>query len=268
MTADVGSVGGYREFVPRVQERTWLEALWVHVAPAAPACTDHRVVADVAPSLCFQCSRDATGRPTTGRLLMIGPVWTPRRYRPAPGARMEAVRLKPEWCRALLGADPGEHGDSLDDFRGVDRAFGGRLLDRLSLTRTSGEALKLLAGAVKGRRADANPTTPLGLAHAALETVRTGPATPRLVEIAEDLGVTSRHLRRVVGEHAGSSPRRFARVQRFLRFLRDADAAPHPVWADLAATHGYADQAHLIRETRALSGVTPATLHAERIAED
>jgi AraC-like DNA-binding protein len=181
---------------------------------------------------------------------------------------MEAVRLKPEWCRALLGADPGEHGDSYDDFQAVDAELGGPLLDRLGQTRTSGEALTLLAEAVHGRRTDTDPSAQLDLAHAALETVRTGPATPRLAEVAEDLGVTSRHLRRVVGDHAGSSPRRFARVQRFLRLLRDADSSPNPAWADLAAAHGYADQAHLIREAKALSGVTPTVLHADRMAED
>ncbi|WP_372494350.1 hypothetical protein [Actinoallomurus purpureus] len=34
--------------------------------------------------------------------------------------------------------------------------------------------------------------------------------------------------------------------------------------ADLAASAGYADQAHLGREARALSGLTPSALLAER----
>jgi AraC-like DNA-binding protein len=46
--------------------------------------------------------------------------------------------------------------------------------------------------------------------------------------------------------------------------VRVADAEPEPAWADLAYDAGYYDQAHLIREVRALSGLTPVRLHAER----
>jgi AraC-like DNA-binding protein len=65
----------------------------------------------------------------------------------------------------------------------------------------------------------------------------------------------------------GMSPRHFARIQRFHALLRASDLAPRPSWAALAADYGYADQSHLIRDVRHLAGVSPARLHAERIAE-
>lgn len=179
---------------------------------------------------------------------------------------MEAIRIKPEWCRTLVHADPAAHIDAVDAVALLDRALNARLLSRLLRTRSSHEALGVMADTVR-RRHGARTTAQQGLASAALETLRARSGAPLLREVAEDLGVSARHLRRVVADHAGTSPRRFARVLRFLRLLREADAAPAPGWAQLAAAHGYADQAHLIREARGLTGTTPAVLHAERQAE-
>ena len=43
-----------------------------------------------------------------------------------------------------------------------------------------------------------------------------------------------------------------------------ADPTRLPAWTALAYAAGYADQSHLIREFRALAGVTPARYAAER----
>jgi AraC-like DNA-binding protein len=50
---------------------------------------------------------------------------------------------------------------------------------------------------------------------------------------------------------------------RFQRLLRDLPASDGVGWAALAARHGYADQAHLIRDFRELTGRTPARFLAE-----
>ena len=74
-----------------------------------------------------------------------------------------------------------------------------------------------------------------------------------------------RHLRRLVLTHAGLEPRTFQRVARFQRFLALAErTGGDGSLAGLAARAGYADQAHLSREVRALSGLTPTALLAER----
>jgi len=46
--------------------------------------------------------------------------------------------------------------------------------------------------------------------------------------------------------------------------VRLVDAAAAPSWTSVAYDAGYADQAHLARECRALAGVTPTVLAAER----
>jgi methylphosphotriester-DNA--protein-cysteine methyltransferase len=78
-------------------------------------------------------------------------------------------------------------------------------------------------------------------------------------ETAATLGVSSRHLRRLLIQHSGLGPKEHQRVIRLRRFL------DHPGPLALAAvTSGYADQSHLAREVKRLSGLSPTMLRSER----
>jgi AraC-like DNA-binding protein len=91
-------------------------------------------------------------------------------------------------------------------------------------------------------------------------------------ELAEDTGWSRRHLLTRFRGQVGLTPKPAARVLRFQRAARllvpaavyDGAAVP-PVAsiADVAATCGYADHAHLVREFRALAGCTPTEYLAE-----
>jgi hypothetical protein len=63
-------------------------------------------------------------------------------------------------------------------------------------------------------------------------------------------------------ETVGYGPATLVRVQRFQRFLALAGVHPGATLARLAADAGHADQAHLARECRRLSGLAPAALLA------
>jgi AraC-like DNA-binding protein len=60
------------------------------------------------------------------------------------------------------------------------------------------------------------------------------------------------------------TPKLFARVCAFQRVIRSIGQRSEIDWADTAATCGYYDQAHLIREFRAFSGLTPVSYLARR----
>ena len=76
-------------------------------------------------------------------------------------------------------------------------------------------------------------------------------------EVSRDLGLLPRTLRRRFTAQVGLTPKRFARVQRMRRLVRDLDGQAEVDWAAAAAKHGYADQPHLADEFRELVGVTP-----------
>ena len=76
-------------------------------------------------------------------------------------------------------------------------------------------------------------------------------------EVSDGLGLLPRTLRRRFTAQVGLTPKRFARIQRLQRLVRDLDGQTQVDWAATAARHGYADQPHLADEFRELVGVTP-----------
>jgi len=86
-------------------------------------------------------------------------------------------------------------------------------------------------------------------------------------EVAARLGLLPKTFVRRFREQAGLAPKRYSRVRRLqcvLRLIGDPDTAN---WADLAAHHGYADQAHLIHDFRALTGMAPTACRARSPGE-
>ncbi len=84
-----------------------------------------------------------------------------------------------------------------------------------------------------------------------------------VADVAEATGYSARQLHRRTLPLFGYGPQHLARVLRLVRALRQADAG-RP-WSEVAQLAGYADQAHLARDVRALAGVTPTGLRHERV---
>jgi AraC-like DNA-binding protein len=78
----------------------------------------------------------------------------------------------------------------------------------------------------------------------------------RVDRLAPELGFSERQLRRRFAVAVGYGPKTLQRVLRLRRFLR-ADPAS---LAQAALEAGYSDQAHLTRECRDLTGLTPSRL--------
>ena len=77
------------------------------------------------------------------------------------------------------------------------------------------------------------------------------------------------HLDRQFTEQVGLSPRTLARILRMRRLLEEIDVHGSVGWADKAADLGWSDQAHLIRDFKRHTGVTPSEyLTAQRSTYD
>jgi AraC-like DNA-binding protein len=78
--------------------------------------------------------------------------------------------------------------------------------------------------------------------------------------LAETSRLSPRQFRRRFTAAVGLSPKELARIWRLRRCALAALDASGPEaarWAELAAAHGFADQAHLVREFRHLLGLPP-----------
>jgi AraC-like DNA-binding protein len=120
------------------------------------------------------------------------------------------------------------------------------------------DASRLLARAVDAHVSDA------------AAELRVVDAVVRLAEhedartVADALGVTTRTIHRRCLHQFGYGVKTLQQVLRFRRFLHLAENAPDEPLALLAADAGYADQSHLSRDCRRLSGLPPAALLAQR----
>jgi AraC-like DNA-binding protein len=88
-----------------------------------------------------------------------------------------------------------------------------------------------------------------------------------IADVTGRLGLLPKTFGRRFREHVGLAPKRYSRVRRLQRVLRSVGDPGAADWADLAAGHGYADQAHLIHEFRALTGMTPTAYRPRSAAE-
>jgi len=122
------------------------------------------------------------------------------------------------------------------------------------------EALERVVAVAAGLVASGPPDADVGHAAALLAHPRM-----RVEALSHELGLSERQLLRRFRAAVGYGPKTVQRILRFRRFLASIDAAhPDVELARLALDAGYADQAHLTRETTRLAGMPPAALWRAR----
>ncbi|MFD9378237.1 helix-turn-helix domain-containing protein [Streptomyces sp. NPDC059999] len=189
---------------------------------------------------------------TGGRLLVAGPDTGPHPAGEipgeAPGGTFWGLRFAPGTAPALLGVPAHELRDRRVELAGLwPGAEVRRLAERTGAYADPRDGLEELA---RARAADSGPPDPVAAA------VRAGLRRGRSVAaLARDVGLGERQLHRRSLDAFGYGPRtlgRVLRLQRALALLRIGTPQ-----AQVAYAVGYADQAHLGREVRALTGRTP-----------
>jgi AraC-like DNA-binding protein len=263
-------LGGYREHSPVASLARFAEAVWTHVAPPDQPAGMHRVLPDPALNLAIRCRRDLTGRPLDPRLVVIGPKTQPWVFRFQPGQEIAAVKVKLEWARPLLGLDPAAHLDREDELSDADPRMARELTAALAESLVASGTAEGVAGHLTGallQRARRTATRASGATAHALDMVRAETGRVRVERIADETGVSLRQLRRAVRRDAVFSLKAYARMTRLNHAMAAADRAPRLGWARIAADAGFCDQSHLVRECRALTGMSPEPVARERRAQ-
>lgn len=102
------------------------------------------------------------------------------------------------------------------------------------------------------------------LANAMAGLLMTDPAILRLDDAAERLRVSARTLQRLAHRSVGLPPAAMIRRRRLQEAAQRVRDDPHATLAQIAADLGYADQAHLANDFRAVLGLTPSDYRGER----
>jgi AraC-like DNA-binding protein len=228
---------GYHELQPPPEFRGVVASLWVRVSGTAG---DVRVVPDACTDVVWQ-----QGAGTT----VAGPDTTAKLVGRAPGDVLVGVRFLP-------GAGGGALGVPLDQLRDlrVDAAEINSAFD-LDGDLAPADVVDRLLAAAAGRQPDL-------LVAAAARRI----SEQEVGAVARELGISERQLRRRFHAAVGYGPKTLARILRFRRFVDAIDDGRTDDLAALAFEAGYADQAHLTRETTRLAGLPPATFIRARAA--
>ncbi|MFE1788253.1 helix-turn-helix domain-containing protein [Streptomyces sp. NPDC059525] len=184
---------------------------------------------------------------TGGRLLVAGPDTGPHPAGEVPGRSFTGLRLAPGAAPALLGVPAWELRDRRVELAAL---WPGPEVRRLT-ERTAGyeDPRAGLEALARARFAAVGPPDPLP----AEVTARLRAGQP-VSAIAAAVGLGERQLRRRCLDAFGYGPRTLGRVLRLQRALAlTRRGLPQ---AEVAYAAGYADQAHLAREVRALAGTT------------
>lgn len=248
MTVDVD----YREWSPPPRLREHVQCVWVSL----PGERESVAGGAVLPDGCMDIIWDGS------RLFVAGPDTGPVAVEHRRNGFFAGVRFRAGAAPAFLGVPASSLRDDRVDLEDLWGTGGGRLADAAAAGQSPEAVAWTIARDVAARSPDAGPPDPLVRVLATLRSPRRG--SPRVGDLAAQLGITERHLRRRCRTSVGYGPKLLHRVLRFRSFLAAAESEPEPDLARLAVRCGYADQAHLTRECRDLAGRPPVSLLAAR----
>src|SRR5688572_26206692 len=85
----------------------------------------------------------------------------------------------------------------------------------------------------------------------------------RIADLIGCMGIGQRRFIELFRREVGLTPKLYQRVARFQQVLASVENHRDIVWSDVAALHGYFDQAHLIHDFNTFAGVSP-TVYLQR----
>jgi AraC-like DNA-binding protein len=196
---------------------------------------------------------------------LIGPHDRPIVNEPLGETFCVGIVTTPVGCRPAFGLAPATlRGRVVDLLQAWPRADA--LRRELTKCRTSAEALDVVEAIL--RTPEPFDRHAFARCEAAVRLLSAEPTRP-VTDIAAGLGVSHGHLDRQFTEQVGLSPRTLARILRMRRLLEEIDVYGSVGWAGKAAELGWSDQAHLIRDFKRHTGVTPSQyLAAQRSTYD
>lgn len=227
----------------------WVDAFWLLEGEVGA----HRVL----PDGCIDFLVDLE----SGYGSVAGPMTTAEVVDLPAGARIFGVRFRPGAAALLLDTPADALADQHVPLGDVVPSHVATLAERIAEAAGQqarcAEVAALLRGPGRRQRAfDAR-------VHRATALIDRSRGAASIRSVAEDCGVSDRQLERLFHERIGIGPKLYGRIARMARAVALAESHVEPQ-AALAARAGYADESHMLREFRALAGLTPHALRAER----
>jgi AraC-like DNA-binding protein len=251
----------YREFPPIAALRPRVDAYWINRRDAGDGTPIDRVLPDACIDLVFRSGADG------GWLFSSALVERPIYFDGNGPAWYVGVRFRPAMARGVLIVDPADCRDRNLPAREIDPWFA-TLEAQLQDAASPEQAFAILKRAVDARLARNDRHRAPTRVQEALRLLARGGDAAQVRHIARRLGIAERSLHRDLVRWSGLSPKILARILRMQRTLTAIRTGPAVPLAHVALHMGYADQAHMTRELKDLSGYAPSELQRVRNLQD
>jgi AraC-like DNA-binding protein len=226
-----------------------IDAFWEHEG----AARTHRILPDGCMDFLFDL--------TTGSSRVIGAMSAACVVSAPDGARVFGVRFRPGVASSWLGETASSFLDESAELSLFHRGVFAALGERLAEARTFDERQAIVARALSEPGMRSRP--PDARVRRAVALIEAAGGRSTLRSVATELGIGERQLERLFVERVGHGPKLLCRIVRLQRAIGLASRA-RLRQAEIAASAGFSDEPHLVRELKALTGVTLRTLTAER----
>jgi AraC-like DNA-binding protein len=195
----------------------------------------------------YGVSRSRYVRRLSGNGWALGTKFHPGGFRPFVAGPLSALTDRVLELGELFGTD------------------GTRLEQRCLARPRPADALGHVHGFLRARLpAPAADDPNLALTRDLARSMALAPPGARVVDIARAHGISVRTVQRLFSEYVGVGPKWVLQRYRLHEALAQLHAGPDTDWARFALGLGYYDQAHFVRDFRALVGRTPAQYERER----
>ncbi|NVD38834.1 AraC family transcriptional regulator [Ensifer sp. HO-A22] len=245
--------GIYRERSAPASLAAHVECLWSHAIPAGP-----RLPMAVVPDGCVDIIWSSVG------IAVVGPDRVAAFPAIGPGETVVGLRFRTGMAASWLRTSLCELTGSVVPLEAFWGAAAGELFARMAEAGSVAARAAILAQAAEQRLPMiAAPPADIGACLAQLRQVRPTSSDNPIRSLAQATGSSARTLRRRCHEHFGYGAKTLDRILRLQRFLAACRSDAQPSLTTLALDAGYADQAHLTRETRELTSLSPREIRRQ-----
>lgn len=230
------------EYLPTPRLRPFVECIW-HSEPATD--TGFGIIPDGCVDACFVLSERKP------RILLFGTTTRTCAYELEAGAPYFGVRFRPGKAPFFIK----ERISDLTDAQIAVPSFLGlgpeEILETIGFakrrTRLESALMLALSNGVDG--------TMRSLSHA-ISVIDSRHGDVRVRDLATSCNLSERQLERLFLDRVGITPKLYSRIRRFrsvLNHLEDSIGQKRPKLADVAASYGYVDESHLVRDFHSFS---------------
>jgi AraC-like DNA-binding protein len=232
-----------RFFPPLRTQEPLVEHFWVQHPRSSPVGHTWRIIPDANPYLIFVVSRKDSR--VHGRCFLVGPRSRFADVRMADRILTCGARLRPGALPLLTRFSAADFTDRSVFVEDVFGKHGKLLTEQLDELRSPIPAVSIISDFLSHK----------WTGHERIARLPLGRYT-RVEDMAAQTGLLIRTLRSRLIQHVGLSPKRVIRIERLQRALMSSQSHSS-AWGEIAASSGFADQAHMIREFRDLLGESP-----------